>query len=126
MCSFSSISFFRDGCLKSVQLCLVISFNCFTATVSFQLFHCSCYSRGGQKNKSQKFDGCPMNSHFIGLGLLRTVFETALQLRGVDLRSVGHSSQQLLPENNFWIFPHLNPLLNERVWRDRPNMKSKC
>ena len=23
-------------------------------------------------------------------------------LRGVDLRSVGHSSQKLLPENDFW------------------------
>ena len=31
--------------------------------------------RGGQKHKSQKPDGCPINSHFIGLGLLRTVFE---------------------------------------------------
>ena len=34
--------------------------------------------RGGRRpmgnSKSQKFDGCPMNSHFIGLGLLRTVF----------------------------------------------------
>ena len=33
------------------------------------------------KTKSQKFDGCPMNSHFIGLGLLRTVFEIALARR---------------------------------------------
>ena len=42
-------------------------------------------SRGGRrtmgKTKSHKFDGCPMNSHFIGLGLLRTVFEIALARR---------------------------------------------
>ena len=37
------------------------------------------YIRGGQRpmgnSKSQKCDGCPIDSHFIGLGLLRTVFE---------------------------------------------------
>ena len=36
-------------------------------------------------------------------------------LRGASLRSVGHSSQKLLPKNDFWIFLHLYPLLNERV-----------
>ena len=36
---------------------------------------------GGPKNKSQTFDGCPMDSHFIGLGLLRTVFEIAVACR---------------------------------------------
>ena len=36
---------------------------------------------GDQKNKSQKFDGCPINSHFIGLGLLRTVFEIVVACR---------------------------------------------
>ena len=35
---------------------------------------------------------------------------------------VGHSSQKLLPESDFWIFPHLYPLLNykrlgvDRLW----------
>ena len=28
--------------------------------------------------ESPKFDGCPMDSHFIGHGLLRTVFEITL------------------------------------------------
>ena len=32
-------------------------------------------------SKSQKFDVCPMNSHFIGLGLLRTVFGIAVACR---------------------------------------------
>ena len=36
---------------------------------------------GDQKNKSQKFDGCPMDSHFIGLGLLRTVFGIVVACR---------------------------------------------
>ena len=40
-----------------------------------------CLIRGGQKTKSQKFDGCPINSHFIGLGLLRTVFEIVVACR---------------------------------------------
>ena len=40
-----------------------------------------CHIRGGQKHKSLKFDGCPMNSHFIGLGLLRTVFGIAVACR---------------------------------------------
>ena len=39
------------------------------------------YVRGGQKHKSQKSDGCPINSHFIGLGLLRTVFEIVVACR---------------------------------------------
>ena len=37
------------------------------------------YSRGCQRplgnSESQKFNECPINSNFIGLGLLRTVFE---------------------------------------------------
>ena len=33
------------------------------------------------KTKSQNFDGCPMDSHFIGLGLLRTVFGIAVARR---------------------------------------------
>ena len=37
--------------------------------------------RGGQKYKIQKFDTCPMNSHFIGLGLLRTIFEIDIACR---------------------------------------------
>ena len=41
--------------------------------------------RGGQrpmgKTKSQKCDGCRINSHFIGLGLLRTVFEIVVACR---------------------------------------------
>ena len=41
--------------------------------------------RGGRRpmgnSKSQKFDACPMNSHFIGLGLLRTVFGIAVACR---------------------------------------------
>ena len=32
-------------------------------------------------SKSQKFDVCPMNSHFIGLWLLRTVFGIAVACR---------------------------------------------
>ena len=32
-------------------------------------------------SESQKFDGCPVNSHFIGLGLLRTVCEIVLACR---------------------------------------------
>ena len=32
-------------------------------------------------SKSQKFDGCPMDSHFIGLGLLRTVFGIVVACR---------------------------------------------
>ena len=38
-------------------------------------------TRGGQKTKSQKFDGCPINSHSIGLGLLKTVFEIVVACR---------------------------------------------
>ena len=41
--------------------------------------HCSI--RGGQKHKSQKLDGCPMDSRFIGLGLLRTVFGIVVACR---------------------------------------------
>ena len=41
--------------------------------------------RGGRrtmgKTKSQKFDGCHMNSHFIGLELLRTFFGIAVACR---------------------------------------------
>ena len=37
-----------------------------------------------------------------------------MQLRGVNLRSVGHSSQKLLPGNDFWTFPHLYPHLNQK------------
>ena len=44
-----------------------------------------CDTRGGQRpmgnSKSQKFDGCPMDSHFIGLGLLRTVFGIVVACR---------------------------------------------
>ena len=36
---------------------------------------------GGQKNKSQKFYGCSMDSHFTGLGLLRTVFGIVVACR---------------------------------------------
>ena len=43
--------------------------------------HCALCIRGGQKNKSQKSDGCPINSHFIGLGLLRTFFEIVVACR---------------------------------------------
>ena len=43
------------------------------------------YNRWGQrpmgKTKSQKCDGCRINSHFIGLGLLRTVFEIVVACR---------------------------------------------
>ena len=42
-------------------------------------------TRGGQRpmgnSESQKSDGCPINSHFIGLGLLRTVFEIVVACR---------------------------------------------
>ena len=42
-------------------------------------------TRGGRRpmgnSKSQKFDACPMNSHFIGLELLRTVFEIDVACR---------------------------------------------
>ena len=37
--------------------------------------------RGGQKHKCQKLDGCPMDSRFIGLGLLRTVFGIVVACR---------------------------------------------
>ena len=42
-------------------------------------------NRGGRRpmgnSKSQEFDGGPMDSHFIGLGLLRTVFGIAVACR---------------------------------------------
>ena len=34
-----------------------------------------------------------------------------MQLRGVDLRSVGHSSPKLWPKIDFWKFPQLHPVL---------------
>ena len=41
--------------------------------------------RGGRRpmgnSKKQKFDGCSMDSHFIGLGLLRTVFGIVVACR---------------------------------------------
>ena len=40
-----------------------------------------CIVRGGQKHKSQNLDGCPMDSRFIGLGLLRTVFGIVVACR---------------------------------------------
>ena len=44
-----------------------------------------CDSRGGQRpmgnSKSQKSDVCPIDSHFIGIGLLRTVFKIVVACR---------------------------------------------
>ena len=36
-----------------------------------------------------------------------------MKLRAVVLRSVGHSSQKLWPEIDFWKFPQLYPLEHE-------------
>ena len=53
--------------------------------------------------------GCAQKPCPSGVSLKRAL---KMELRGANLRAAGHSSQKLLPENDFLIFPHLYPLLN--------------
>ena len=65
------------------------------------------------KTKSQKFDMCPMNSHFIGLGLLRTVFEIALARRegpAPAFSCIAGDIAGRIPKNwdrDIWLFGYL-------------------
>ena len=70
------ISLGIDCCTVHVDFCGTL----------FPVLSLYCYTtRGGQRpignSKSQKCDGCPIKSHFIGLGLLRTVFEIVVACR---------------------------------------------
>ena len=77
-----------DECYASFPLTICIQIECWPP-VSGRPLHCTalhstisaCCIRGGQKHKSQKIDGCPMDSRFIGLGLLRTVFGIVVACR---------------------------------------------
>ena len=66
-------------------------------------------NRGGRRpmgnTKSHNFDGCPMASHFIGLGLLRTVFGIALACREGPVPAFSCIAGDIgggISKNRFW------------------------
>ena len=55
---------------------------------------------------SQKFDGCPMDSHFVGLGLLRTVFEIAVAFQkgpAPEFCCIAGDIARGISKNCFWL-----------------------
>ena len=71
-------------------------------------------------SKSQKFDGCPMDSCFIGLGLLRTVFKIAAACRegpAPDFCYIAEVIAGKISKNRFWPPRGQELYLEVEAWR---------